>query len=186
VEPRGGVYVALLRGINVGGKNRLPMKGLGEVFSAVGCSQVEIYIQSGNVVFQAPARIAKRISPLVSEGLAERFGLSVPVVTRTAAELHQAARVNPFLRAGADPETLHLAFLAESPTAARVAELDPRRSPPDEFVVLGREIYLRCPKGVGGSKLTNAYFDSKLATISTARNWRTVLKLVEMTTQVGA
>ncbi len=183
VEARRATHVALLRGINVGGKNRLPMKDLSAIFRAAGCSRVETYIQSGNVIFQAPERSASRIPSLVAVAIQERLGLSVPVVTRTAAELQQTVGNNPLLRAGADPETLHVAFLAEQPAAARVAALDLRRSPPDEFVVSGREVYIRCPKGIGGSKLTNAYFDSKLATISTLRNWRTVLKLLEMTTE---
>jgi uncharacterized protein (DUF1697 family) len=71
-------------------------------------------------------------------------------------------------------------FLADRPPPGKIAGLDPKRSPPDEFEVRGREIYLRCPKGVGRSKLTNQYFDTKLSTTSTMRNWRTVLKLVEM------
>jgi uncharacterized protein (DUF1697 family) len=75
---------------------------------------------------------------------------------------------------------LHVLFLADQPGAAAVASLDPDRSPPDAFVVRGREIYLRCPNGVGTTKLTNAWFDSRLATISTGRNWRTVLKLFEL------
>jgi uncharacterized protein (DUF1697 family) len=103
------------------------------------------------------------------------------VVTRTAGELRGVLRGNPFLRAGAEAETLHVMFLADRPTPARVAALDSRRSPPDEFEVKGREVYLRLPNGGARTKLTNAYFDAKLATTSTVRNWRTVLKLVEMT-----
>ncbi|HZN92159.1 MAG TPA: hypothetical protein VFB81_05620, partial [Myxococcales bacterium] len=80
----------------------------------------------------------------------------------------------------ADPDTLHVVFLADPPPPAKVAALDPARSPPDEFQVRGREIYLRCPNGFGRTKLSNAYFDSKLGTISTVRNWRTVLTLAEM------
>jgi uncharacterized protein (DUF1697 family) len=89
-------------------------------------------------------------------------------------------RGNPFLEAGADIGTLHVAILADAPAAAKVKALDPDRSPPDAFAVRGREIYLQCPNGYGRTKLTNAYFDSKLATTSTVRNWRTVLKLVEL------
>jgi len=74
-----------------------------------------------------------------------------------------------------------MGFLANKPSAARIRELDPARSPPDEFEVRGREIHFRCPNGVARSKLTNQYFDSKLATTSTVRNWTTVLKLIELT-----
>ena len=80
----------------------------------------------------------------------------------------------------ADSKLLHVAFLADRPTASRVAQLDPRRSVPDECEVVGRDIYLHCPKGMARTKLTNAYFDATLATTSTIRNWATVLKLSEL------
>lgn len=176
-----GVYVALLRGINVGGKNQLPMKSLAAMFADAGCGNVVTYIQSGNVVFEAKPAIAGRVSDLVVEAISARFGFHVPVVTRSADEFHAVARDNPFLRAGADPETLHVAFLANLPSDNDVAALDPNRSPPDAFVVRGREIYLHCPNGLARTKLTNDYFDRKLATTSTVRNWRTVLKLVDLT-----
>jgi len=184
-QPR-GVFVALLRGINVSGKNRIPLKGLADVFTSVGCADVQVYIQSGNVVFLATERLAPQVAAHVYEEIATKFGLHVPVVTRTALEFQRAARANPFLQKGADPATLHVAFLDEMPTASRVSALDPLRSPPDEFIARGREIYLRLPNGAGRTKLTNAYFDSKLAATSTVRNWKTVLKLVEMTRSQSA
>jgi uncharacterized protein (DUF1697 family) len=87
---------------------------------------------------------------------------------------------NPFLAAGAADETLHVLFLADPPSPRRVADLDPDRSPPDAFVVLGQEVYLRLPHGAARTKLTNAYFDARLATTSTGRNWRTVTKLLAL------
>ncbi len=173
-------YVALLRGINVGGKNKLPMADLAAMFDGAGCSDVKTYIQSGNVIFRATEVRASRIHGVITKSIADRFGLRVPVIMRQAAELHAVARGNPFLHAGADPETLHVIFLADRPDAAKVKALDPKRSPPDAFEVRGREIYLRCPNGAARTKLTNDYFDTRLATTSTMRNWRTVLKLVEM------
>jgi len=173
-------HVALLRGINVAGKNKVPMKELAAILAGAGCRDVRTYIQSGNVVYRAPTALARRVPAAVSAALARRLGLTVPVVTRSAAELDAVARENPFLRAGADPATLHVAFLADHPSADRVAALDPKRSPPDTFEVRGREVYLCCPKGYGTTKLTNAWFDGKLQTTSTVRNWRTVLTLLEM------
>ena len=87
---------------------------------------------------------------------------------------------NPFLAAGADPAQLHVGFLAGAPTAARTAELDPDRSPRDAFEVRGREVYLHFPNGTARSKLTVDYFDRVLGTTITIRNWRTVLKLHDM------
>ncbi len=176
-------HVALLRGLNVGGKNRLPMKDLAEVFSAAGCLDVQTYIQSGNVVFGASAALAKRLPALVSAAISKAHGHQVPIVLRTAEELRAAARGNPFLKAGADPDALHVAFLAEVPTAAAVSALDPERSPGDDFAVRGRDVYLRLPNGVARTKLTNAYIDRTLGTISTLRNWRTLLALLELATR---
>jgi uncharacterized protein (DUF1697 family) len=173
--------VALLRGINVGGKNQLPMKDLTAMFTKGGCSDVSTYIQSGNVVFRADADLATRIAPLIQQQIAKRFGLQVPVVLRTRDELAVIARSNPWLTPDADLERLMVMFLANRPSSQSIATLDPGRSPPDEFLVRGQEIYLRCPNGFARTRLTNGYFDSKLATISTGRNWRTVLKLLELT-----
>jgi uncharacterized protein (DUF1697 family) len=177
----GELHVALLRGVNVGGKNKLPMKDLVVMLEDAGCQDVRTYIQSGNVVFSAGAARAARIPAVIAEAVAARLGFRPPVVMRTAKELAAVGRANPFLRRGTDPDSLHVVFLADEPPPARVATLDPSRSPPDELVVRGREVYLRCPNGLGRSKLTNAWFDSKLATTSTIRNWRTVLKLIELT-----
>jgi uncharacterized protein (DUF1697 family) len=175
------IYVAFLRGINVGGKNKLSMKDLSAIFSSFGCTSVETYIQSGNVVCKGHPGLASKLPARVAGAILERFGYRIPVVMRSAAELRDVARRNPFLAAGVDPDTLHVAFLADLPKGGSVAALDAERSSPDEFVVLGREIYLRLPHGVARSKLTNAYFDAKLATTSTLRNWRTLRKLLDLT-----
>ena len=173
-------YIALLRGINVGGRNKLPMSELSEMFSSAGCDAVKTYIQSGNVVFHAAAGVAEGLPQVVSRRIAKTFGYDLPVVLRSASEMAAVARGNPFLQRGEDEKALHVLFLADRPTASRVAALDARRSPPDEFQVRGREVFLFCPHGVADTRLTNAYFDSKLGTVSTGRNWRTVLKLIEL------
>ena len=173
-------YVALLRGINVGGKNMLPMKDLVAMLSDAGCADVRNYIQSGNVVFTARASLANRIPALVTTAIEKRFGFRVPIQVRKGIDLREVLRNNPFLDSGADVDRLHVAFLADEPSKSRVDDLNPKRSPPDAFAVRGREIYLHLPNGVARTKLSNAYFDGKLATISTVRNWRTVLKLAEM------
>jgi uncharacterized protein (DUF1697 family) len=172
--------VALLRGINVGGKNKLPMKDLIGMFERAGCTNVRHYIQSGNVVFDAASDLAKRIPQLIEAEIQRKLALAVPVLVRSAAEIRAVAKSNPLLAGGADPDTLFVMFLADKPEKKASSALDPDRSPPDTFVVKGREIYLACPNGAARTKLTNAWFDAKLGTTSTSRNWRTVLKLVEM------
>lgn len=173
-------HIALLRGINLGNKNKLPMRDLVAIFEDCGARDVRTYIQSGNVVYRAAAKAAARMAERVTRAIRERHGLDVPVVQRTRDELVEAIRENPYATEAADPKAVHLAFLAERPSDAAVAALDPARSPPDTFVVRGREIYLHFPNGLGRSKLTNAYFDKTLGTVSTMRNWRTVLTLAEL------
>ena len=174
-----GRYVALLRGINVGGRNRLPMADLREAFTAAGCAEVRTYIQSGNAVFEATHDLAKAVPELVTQAIRHTFGYDTVVVVRSSEEMRRVATSNPFDASG-DPRSLHVAFLTDTPIAEAVSRLDPDRSPPDEFVVRGRDVYLRYPNGVARSKLTNEYLASRLQTVSTMRNWRTVLKLLEM------
>ena len=132
------------------------------------------------MVFRAESTRGEDIPSLVSASILSRFGYEVPVVTRKAPEVEAMVRANPFLEAGAETDKLHGVFLAELPDGEHVGALDPDRSPPDEFAVRGREIYLHCPNGLARSKLTNSYFDSRLSTTSTMRNWKTVLKLLEL------
>jgi len=173
-------HIALLRGINMKGYNRLPMKDLAAIFTEAGGRDVRTYIQSGNVVFRAGARAAGRVGEAVAEGIAGRFGFRPAILLRTAAELAEVVARSPFWAPGGGTEGLHVLFLADAPDPARVAALDPDRSPPDAFAVRGREIYLYLPNGVARSRLTNDWFDRRLAATTTGRNWRTVLKLLEM------
>jgi uncharacterized protein (DUF1697 family) len=176
-------FIALLRGVNVGGKNILPMKALASMFEEAGGVDVKTLIQSGNVVFAASsASAAKKAVGDVSSAIVERFGFRSPIVVRSAPELAKIVEENPFLRAKVDPNLLHLAFLGAAPKAASIAALDPKRSPGDELVVKRTEIYLHLPNGVVRTKLTNDYFDRTLATTSTVRNWRTVMKLLDLVT----
>jgi len=156
------------------------MKALAATLAEAGYEGVRTYIQSGNVVFEAPPSQARAAASGLAAIIEERFGLSVPVVTRTAGELAAVVRSNPLLRAGVDTERMHVGFLTDRPAPSAIARLDPQRSIPDVFAVQGREIYLICPNGMARTKLTNDYFDSKLGVTSTFRNWRTVLTMLEL------
>lgn len=173
-------YVALLRGINVGGNNKLPMADLAAIFTDLGATNVRTYIQSGNVLFEAPARAASALPGAATAAIEARLGLRVPIVMRSASEFAAALEGNPFVERDTDTDHLYVAFLATAPSEARTAALDPARFSPDAFEVRGREIYLHFPNGAGRSKLTNDYFDRTLATTSTIRNWRTVEALASM------
>ena len=174
------ISIAMLRGINVGGKNRLPMTDLAAMFEDAGCAKVQTYIQSGNVLFRSDPALAESMPDLVSSAVFSRFGFHVPITTRTTQELEVIVRSNPFLEAGADPDKLHVVFLAVRPDKASFKSLDPERSPGDEFATAGRHVYLHCPNSLARTRLTNSYFDSRLSTTSTTRNWRTTVKLLEM------
>src|SRR5690349_8337207 len=128
LPPMSSLQVAFLRGVNVGGKNRLPMAKLAAMFTSAGCSRVETYIQSGNVLFEVPAHRAGSVPARIERDLEAFFGHRIPVVIRTAAELRSVARKNPYLESGVDHRWLHVAFLAARPGAKLVSALDPALS----------------------------------------------------------
>ncbi len=173
-------HLILLRGINVGGKHIVPMKELAALVEQAGGTGVKTYIQSGNVIATVAPKLAPRLPAVIAASIKDRFGFDAPVVVRSRGELERVGDSNPFLAAGKPEDALHVCFLRDEPDPAKVAGLDPDRSPGDLYIVQGKEIYLCLPSGVADSKLTNAYFDSQLATITTARNWRTVGKLLAM------
>ncbi len=175
-------YVALLRGINVSGKNKLPMDALKALFEEeTGCAKVRSYIQSGNIVFDcSDSKVADRLSENISGRIHDQFGFVVPVVVRSARELGAVIKINPFLCSVEDVKQLHVAFLSREPNKAAVDSLDTERSPGDEFVVIGSEVFLWLPHGVARTKLANAYFDRELGCVCTMRNWKTVCRLWEM------
>jgi uncharacterized protein (DUF1697 family) len=171
-------YAALLRGINVGGRNKLPMRELQELFRSLGHDDAETFIQSGNVVFNAAGNEAS-LASAIEAAIAERFSLQIRVLLRTHGELIEVAAQNPF--SATDPAKRHVLFLERRPGKAEAASLDPDRSPGDEFRLEGREIYLSFPHGSGRTKLTLEWFERCLCTAGTARNWNTLLRLVELT-----
>jgi len=185
-EAGSGLYVALLRGINVGGKNKLAMKDLAAIFAAAGCTGVQTYVQSGNVVFAADHGLVQidGLADYVSSEILRLYGLSIPVVLRSAEDLQRVLAENPFVHAGVAQELLHVYFLRDVPSASALESLDSNRSAGDTFVVSGGAIYLHLPNGVARTKLTNVYFDRMLGTVSTMRNWKTVTMLAGMVAAV--
>jgi uncharacterized protein (DUF1697 family) len=172
-------FLALLRGINVGGANKVPMKELRRTFENLGLENVRTYLQSGNVIFESRST-AKRLAAEIEDAISEAFGLKISVVLRTRPELKRVATGNPFLTENAKPTSLHVMFLAARASPKAIKTLDPDRSPPDEFEVRGREVYLWFPNGSARSKLTTDYFESKLGTRATARNWNTITKVLAL------
>jgi len=175
-----GTFVALLRGVNVGGKNTLSMTELRPALSSLGLADVATYLQSGNVVFRSPGE-ARHLAADIEQRIAEVFGANVAVLLRTPAELRRIASANPFLKDEGELTKLHVVFLDGTPGAGAKAKLDPDRSPPDRLSLRGSEIYLHLPNGAGRSKLTLDYFERRLGVRATARNWKTLTKLIDLT-----
>jgi uncharacterized protein (DUF1697 family) len=174
-------FVLLLRGVNVGGKNKLPMALLSELLCKHGCVEVRTYIQSGNAVFTASRKMADGLCTALPARIEKALGFAPPLVIRSLAEMSKIAASNPFpVPTGEGRDSLHVLFLSTRPTKAQIAALDANRSPGDRFAVVGSEIYLYLTQSSADTKLTNAYFDSKLATMGTGRNWRTVITLHQM------
>ena len=179
-DPAPDLHVALLRGVNVGGKNRLAMKDLARLCEGLGCRDVRTYLQSGNVVYRATPAVAERMQTDLRAALVAELGLEVPVITRDARGLRTVVAGSPYIARGLDPATVHVMFLADLPEAPLVAALDRDRSPGDAFEVADADIHLHLPNGVARTKLTNAWIDARLRTTSTVRNWNTVTALAAM------
>jgi uncharacterized protein (DUF1697 family) len=174
-------YVALLRGINVGGKKKVPMVRLRVLLEGLGFTEVATLLQSGNAVFNCAKKSSEQVAKQIESALAKEFGFEVSVIVRTRDELAEAIRKNPLPGADDEPSKFLVTFLSETPDPKQVEKIDPAKYLPDEFRVLGREIYARLPNGAGKSKLAILLLSGKgLGVIPTARNWNTVTKLLEL------
>jgi uncharacterized protein (DUF1697 family) len=180
---RGGArrqaWVALLRGVNLGARNKVPMAGLRSLMEEIGAEDVQTYVQSGNVVFRS-ALARDELVRRIERKLRARFGVDADVVLCTKAELARIVAANPFAEGETDPKRLHVTFLAQAPDRGRMAELKGERFELDRFHVTRAAVYLHTPQGYGRTKLSNTYFERKLGVRATTRNWRTVTTLAEL------
>ena len=171
--------IALLRGINVGGNNKLPMKELSALLEGMGLSEVRTYIQSGNVVFECSKKDKPKLAANITAAIKAQHGFAPHVLLLEAAELKQAMAGNPYPEAEAEPGSLHLFFLDETPRQPDLKALEGLKVNKESFKLAGRVFYLHAPDGVGNSKLA-ARAEKLLGVAATARNWNTVCKLAEM------
>jgi uncharacterized protein (DUF1697 family) len=170
-------YIALLRGINVGGKNILKMERLREQCTQLGFENVRTYVQSGNVLFEADGSAAKCCQTLEKK-LAGQTTLPVSVVVRTGADLKRVIAVNPYLRVkGVDRSRLAVAFLSAAPSKETMKKLSAMDFGPDRFSAAGKDIFLHCPTGYARTKLSNNTLERVLSVRATTRNWNTVITL---------
>jgi uncharacterized protein (DUF1697 family) len=175
-------YVALLRGINIGPRNRVAMPVLREALDEAGFKDVQTYVQSGNVVLASRAK-ADTVRRKIERVIEESFGLEIAVVVRSSAELAAVARRNPLRKVATDPKRYQVTFLSAKLPAKTVRELEEVAAAKEEVVVSGREVYAWHPVGVARSKLWTKLAGKTLGVTATSRNWATVEALLELTAE---
>jgi uncharacterized protein (DUF1697 family) len=177
-------YVALFRGLNVGGKNVLPMKALGDFLENLVFRNVETYIQSGNVVFESSDKSAARLSAKIRSEMERCLGIKSHVLLLRLEELKEAILANPFSEAASDPRALHVGFLTAVPQNPNLQKLESLKKKSERYHLTDKVFYLHAPEGVGRSKLA-ANVERVLAVTMTGRNWRTVCKIWEMAKEMS-
>ena len=167
-------YIAILRGINVSGQKIIKMAELRDHLGSLGFSNLATYIQSGNIVFQSAMLDNHVLEDKIHQKIKANYGFDVPVFVRSQEEWQYMVEQNPFLtRKGIELNKLHVTILGVSPTSKSVEGIDATAYLPDEYVVSGPTVYVYCPNGYGKTKLNNTFFEKKLNTPATTRNWKT-------------
>lgn len=176
-------YISILRGINVGTGRKVPMADLKKLCENLGLKNVQTYIQSGNILFElAEPETIPMLENRLQQAFSGTFGFDIPVIIRSAEEWTESISQNPFLKEeNVDIDRLHLTFLKELPKPELLEKIRLFQFLPDRYEIIGKDVFIFCATGYGTSKLTNPFFESKLKVQATTRNWKTVIKLHEMT-----
>jgi len=174
--------IAILRGINVGGRRKILMADLKLLFEDFGFNNISTYIQSGNVIFDDTTEISDlEIANTIEAAILNKYKFTVPVIVVSSKDLVKAVKSNPYYQGeSVDISKLHLTFLKEKPTKESLQKIATYNYEPDKFVIKGQNVFIFCEGKYHQSKLTNNFFERKLAVSATTRNWKTVLKLVEL------
>lgn len=173
-------YISLLRGINVGGHKKILMADLSRLFSSLGFSNVQTYIQSGNVIFDwNEEKSAAEIEAIIHKAIQEHYGYEVPVIIRSIKEIEEVILNNPFAT-GDNIDQLFLCFLKVEPHPLQLEKIKEFSFLPDDFHISGKHVYGVFEKKFSDSKLGIPFFEKHLKTSATARNWKTVNKLLEL------
>jgi uncharacterized protein (DUF1697 family) len=173
-------YAVLLRGVNVGGRNKIAMADLRQILTDLGYGDVQTHLQSGNAVISA-SQSPDRLAAEAAGAIAAQTGLKCAVLIRTGAELARVVAGNPLGREPENPSRFFVAFLSAVPSKAAAAELAARDLGTDQAWVAGNHVYTWVPNGLADTKLTYAFLEKQLGVVATARNWNTVRKLAELT-----
>ena len=175
-------YISILRGINVGGHKKILMADLKNLYAQLGFTNVISYIQSGNVVFDSNISDVNQIITSIEKAITTRYGFDVPVIIRTHAEIKKVFENSPFEEIDLKTEgsKYFLTMLSDLPSNENIETLLGFVKPPESLQITGNNIYIHYPNGAGRKKLTNALIENKLKVKVTSRNWKTVVKLIEL------
>lgn len=174
-------YISILRGINVGGHRKILMAELRKMYEQLDFTQVKSYIQSGNVVFESDKKMSSlELENRLEKSIKETFGHEVPVLVRTSEEWEESINKNPFLNKETNPAKLFITFLSEIPSSEFKQELLSIDFSPDTIAIIAKCVYLHCERKYHETKITHQLIERKLKVKATARNWRTIMKLKEM------
>lgn len=174
-------YIAMLRGINVGGHKKIKMDLLLNLYESLGFTNIKTYIQSGNVIFDSPNLNIQELTEKIEEKIKSSFSFEISVFIRTKNELQKIIENNPFQKE--DLSKLFVAFLSDNPIDPPLSEINKVKDDLEKYIILGKEIYLYYPNGVSNTKLSNNFLEKKLKVSATTRNWNTVNALFAMTKQ---
>lgn len=180
------VYIALLRGINVGGKNLIKMDALRAVCESIQLRNVRSYVQSGNIVFRAKGADAAKLAERIESAIENEFGFRPRVILRTPAEWREVIARSPFARGDFEPSKLLVHFLASDPGEEARERARGISAAPEELHVFERELYIHYPNGMGRTKLSMAAVERALKVTGSGRNWNSVLKLLQMAEELEA
>ncbi len=169
--------IALLRGINVGGKRKIIMADLKTLCQKLDWHNVQTYIQSGNIIFESNANNTT-LEKVLENTIKEQYGFDVPVIVINAEKLQAEMLKNPFYADKANSKRLYITFLKDKPTAKKLEKIAKYNYEPDKFELINKSIFIYCEGKYHLSKLNTTFFEKKLGVIATTRNWKTVLKLV--------
>lgn len=176
------IYIALLRGINVGGQKKIKMVDLRAYLQELNFQAIQTYVQSGNILFQYENSSIEELEKSIHDKILEKYGFEVPVMIIQPQVLQQVIEQNPFTEAdGRDLKRLYVTFLSDAPTLDRIEKLKEVDYSPEEYLIQNKHIYLYSPNNYGKAKISNNFFEKKLKVAATTRNWRTVNKLLELT-----
>ena len=180
------IHVVMLRGINVGGRKSIRMENLRASFEALRFRNVRTYVQSGNVIFDSTSVSENELMKKIGEKILRDYGFPVGLIVRSAVQMRKVVRENPFLKGQVvDPSKLHVTFLSNLATKKSLEKMERLNGAPDQYRILGHEVYLYCPGGYGRTKLSNNAIEKALSVEATTRNWNTANTLARISSELS-